>query len=209
MIEPGSDCIRLAKEQISPASVLLARAFFNDPKLTHLIPDPKERAVRAQYLFEFELMYGMIYGDVIATSKNMEGVAVWIPSQKSEITFWRAFRSGGFRLQKQLGTEIMDRLMSFSSMVDSLHNRHVPGNHSYLFFIGVDPSFQGRGYAGRLVRPVLAQLDKKKMSCYLNTQERKNISLYEHFGFQVIDQVPMPGTDIIYTGMIRPPGETA
>jgi hypothetical protein len=33
MIELKEDCIRLAKEQIGPASAMLARAFFNDQNL--------------------------------------------------------------------------------------------------------------------------------------------------------------------------------
>jgi hypothetical protein len=33
----------------------------------------------------------MIYGDVFATSPELEGIAVWLPSKKSEITLWRAF----------------------------------------------------------------------------------------------------------------------
>ena len=196
---------RLEKKEIPPAAAMLSRAFFSDPKMTHLIPEVSVRAERSRYLFEFELRYGLIYGEVYTTSPACEGVIVWLPSEKSAITLWRAFRAGGFRLQNQLGAEAMDRLMAFSDRVDELHSRHLPFPHMYLFFIGVDPAFQGKGYAGRLIRPMLERLDRQGLSCYLNTQNDTNIRMYEHFGFQVIDRQVIPGFPITHTAMRRDP----
>ncbi len=169
MADPAGGLVRLAKDQVGPASELLARAFFHDSKLTYILPGEAERRERARYLFGFEIRYGLNYGRVYATSPGLEGLAVWLPSGKSEVTFWRAFLSGGMGLQKGLGKESMDRLLSFSALVDEYHRKHAPDPHCYLFFIGVDPAFHGKGYASRLIRPVLGQLDRKKVACYLNT----------------------------------------
>jgi RimJ/RimL family protein N-acetyltransferase len=54
---------------------------------------------------------------------------------------------------------------------------------------------------------MLNRLDTNKIPCYLNTQNEKNIGLYEHFGFRVIDQLTLPGTDILHTAMQRNPSE--
>jgi len=205
MADPDEALIRLPAADIGRVCEMLSRAFFHDSKMTHLMPEIDGRKDRSHHLFEFELRYGMIYGTVYTTSPAAEGVAVWLPSDKSEITLWRAFRAGGLSLQHHLGKETMDRLMAFSTKIDELHRKHLPSPHCYLFFIGVDPSYQGRGYAGRLMRPVLERLDMKKIPCYLNTQNEKNISLYEHFGFRVIDQLTLPGTDILHTAMRRDP----
>jgi ribosomal protein S18 acetylase RimI-like enzyme len=99
----------------------------------------------------------------------------------------------------------MKRLLAFSDQVDAYHKKHAPGPHCYLFFIGVDPRFQGKGLGGKLLRPLLDRMDKRGMSCYLNTQNEKNIRLYEHFGFSVVEQVMLPGTEILHTGMVRKP----
>jgi len=208
MADQNTSIIRLPRADIGRACEMLSRAFFPDSKMTHLMPEIAARKDRSEHLFEFELRYGMIYGDVYTTSPGVEGVAVWLPSDKSEITLWRAFRAGGLGLQRHLGKETMDRLMAFSATVDNLHKKHIPSPHCYLFFIGVDPSFQGKGYAGRLLRPMLERLDMKKIPCYLNTQNEKNISLYEHFGFRVIDQLTLPDSDILHTAMLRDPHQT-
>jgi ribosomal protein S18 acetylase RimI-like enzyme len=205
MAELKGDIVRLSKQQIEQAGAMLTRAFFDDPKLTHLIPEITAKKELSRYLFEFELQYGMNYGDVYTTSPAVEGVAVWLPSTKSEVTFWRAFRSGGMRLQKQLGKKIMDRLMSFSYAVDSLHKKHAPYPHYYLFFIGVDPAYQKKRVAGRLITPMLGWLDMQKLPCYLHTQNEKNIGLYEHYGFQVIEQRVLPDSGIVHTALQRNP----
>jgi ribosomal protein S18 acetylase RimI-like enzyme len=159
----------------------------------------------SRYLFEFELQYGMNYGDVYTTSPSVEGVAVWLPSTKSEITFWRAFRSGGIGLQKHLGKKSMDRFMSFSATVETLHKKHAPYPHYYLFFIGVDPAYQKKRVASRLITPMLSWLDMQKIPCYLTTQNETNIGLYEHYGFQVIEQMVLPDSGIVHTAMQRKP----
>ena len=64
--------------------------------MAHLLPDIRGRKDRSHHLFEFELRYGMIYGSVFTTSPDIEGVAVWLPSDKSEITLWRAFRAAAW-----------------------------------------------------------------------------------------------------------------
>ncbi len=205
MAELKGDIIRLSKKQIGQAAAMLSRAFFDDPKLIHLIPDIPTKKDLSRYHFEFLLQYGMNYGDVYTTSPAVEGVAVWLPSTKSEVTFWRAFRSGGMRLQKQLGKKIMDRLMSFSNAIDTLHKKHAPYPHYYLFFIGVDPAYQKKRVASRLITPMLGWLDMQKLPCYLNTQNEANIGLYEHYGFQVIEQVVLPDSGIVHTAMLRNP----
>jgi ribosomal protein S18 acetylase RimI-like enzyme len=206
MVDQMGDLIRLGKDRIGEASGMLTQAFFNDPKLTYVLPEEQGRMERGKHLLNFELNYGMIYGSVYATSPTLEGVAVWLPSSKSAITFWRALRSGGMTLQKNLGKETMKRLMNFSDQVDSYHLRHAPGPHCYLFFIGVDPVSQGKGFAGKLIRPVLERLDQKGTDCYLHTQNEKNIGLYEHFGFSVVEQVTLAGTEIVHTGMMHKAG---
>lgn len=200
-----AELIPLAPADSGRACAMLSRAFFHDPKMAHLLPDIPERKDRSHHLFEFELRYGMIYGSVFTTSPDIEGVAVWLPSDKSEITLWRAFRAGGMALQRNLGKETLDRLMAFSTAVDDLHKKHISVPHYYLFFIGVDPLYQGKGYAGRLIRPMLDRLDEEKIPCYLTTQNDRNISLYKHFGFRVIGSMTLPGSGICHTAMQRDP----
>jgi ribosomal protein S18 acetylase RimI-like enzyme len=205
MPELKGDILRLPRDRIETAAAMLTRAFFDDPKLVHFLPEVTAKKELSRFLFEFELRYGINYGEVYTTSPATEGVAVWLPSAKSEITFWRGLRSGGMQLQQRLGKTIMDRVLSFSTTVDDLHRKHAPFPHYYLFFIGVDPAYQRKRVASRLITPMLGWLDNQNLPCYLNTQNEKNIGLYEHYSFRVIEQVILPGSGIVHTAMLRKP----
>ena len=39
---------------------------------------------------------------------------------------------------------------------------------------------------------MLDRLDEEKIPCYLTTQNERNISLYQHFGFRVIGNMTLP-----------------
>ena len=107
-------------------------------------------------------------------------------------------------LQKQPGENVMDRLMSFSAAVDNLHKKHAPFPHYYLFFIGVDPVYQKKRVASRLITPMLGWLDMQN-SPAISIPRTKNIGLYEHYGFRVVEQLVLPGSGIVHTAMQRNP----
>jgi ribosomal protein S18 acetylase RimI-like enzyme len=202
----SGNLLSLKKEQIGPAAEMLARAFGQDPKMGYFVPDEGKRLEIARHHFEFLLRYGLIYGEVYTTSPRLEGVAVWLPAKKVEITLWRALRAGLFRFRKGVGKEALERIIFFSEYIDTLHRRHMPGPHHYLFFIGVDPACQEKGYASRLIRPVLARLDNEGIPCYLVTQNEQNVALYEHYGFQMIEKSLVPGTEVESWAMVREAG---
>ncbi len=52
---------------------------------------------------------------------------------------------------------------------------------------------------------MLGWLDMQKLPCYLNTRNEKNIGLYEHYGFRVVEQLVLPDSGIIHTAMLWNP----
>ncbi len=77
---------------------------------------------------------------------------------------------------------------------------------NFIFPIGVDPIYQGKGYASLLLRAKFVELDKQNIPCYLETNKKGNISLYQHFGFDVVEEGIIPGTTIPYWAMLRKNG---
>jgi len=87
--------------------------------------------------------------------------------------------------------------------IDTVHKRLAPFEHWFLQTIGVDPQFKGKGYAGRLLRSMLARIDEEGLPCYLETLNEANVSLYEHFGFRVLEKSTIPGTNLTNWAMLR------
>lgn len=87
--------------------------------------------------------------------------------------------------------------------IDAMHKRLAPFKHWFLQTIGVDPQFQRKGYAGKLLRPMFARMDKEGLPCYLETLDEQNIQLYEHFGFKVVEKATIPKTSLTSWAMLR------
>ncbi len=202
MADGLNSLVRLERSQIKSVGAMLARAFYDDPFSVYLIPDGSRRGKLLPYIFEFSTRFGVLYGEVYTTSPNLEGVAVWLPSEKADMTLRRVMRNGGLSLLPKLGGDLIQRLPALNS-ISSLRKRHAPFRHWYLLLLGVDPLFQGKGYAGNLLRAMLARLDDEHLPCYLETQNGKNVSIYQHYGFKVVAEVLVPGTEIALWAMLR------
>jgi ribosomal protein S18 acetylase RimI-like enzyme len=86
---------------------------------------------------------------------------------------------------------------------DTLHKRHAPELHWYLWAVGVDPPNQGRGIGGRLIEPILARASADGTACYLETGMEKNISFYEKHGFRVVGEGRVPKLGVPVWAMLR------
>ena len=87
--------------------------------------------------------------------------------------------------------------------IDAIHKRLAPFRHWFLQAIGVDPRFQGKGYAGKLLRPMFSRIDAEGLPCYLETLDETNVLLYEHFGFRVVEKSTVPETELTSWAMLR------
>ena len=203
MTGPGN-LIRLHKSQIKPAAEVLTRAFQDYPALRYRFPDETEMSKRAPYFFQYLLSYGVRYGEIYATSPNLEGIAIWLSSDNYPMTFWRVIRSVPLSILSSLnrGGE-SKRMKHFGAYIESMHMRHTPFKHWFLHAIGVEPQFQGNGYAGKLLRSMLARIDEEGLPSYTETMLEKNVQLYEHFGFRAAEKATIPGTNYNLWAMLR------
>lgn len=194
---------RLTEDQIKPASKVYSRAFQDDPGFIYSIPDSFERENKLHYLYEFVIRYGFSYGEVYATSPNLEGVATWLPYWESETSLERQNRCGLREIPSKMGIEFVIKFMPIENYYSSLHKRHANFPHTYLYSVAVDPFYQGKGFASILLRAKFAEIDKQKLPCYLETFTEKDASIYQHFGFEVIEEGIIPGTKVPIWAMLR------
>ncbi len=166
--------IRLNKTQIKPAADVLARAFQDDPLFIFFFPKAAERENKLPHLFKFLVRYAAFYGEVYATSPNLEGVTVWLPSEKADMSPWQMLRPSGLTMPLKMGMGNMVRMMCYTEYATATHKRQARFKHWYLQFIGVAPLFQGKGYASALLNPMFARLDIEQLPCYLETFTQKN-----------------------------------
>ena len=99
--------------------------------------------------------------------------------------------------------ENINKFMSFAAHIGAVHRQHAPFRHWYLLGLGVDPAFQGKGFGGLLLKTMFAKIARQNLACYLETQNKKNVPFYQHYGFNVVEESTVPGTAITNWAMVR------
>ena len=209
MVNELASLFSLDKTHIQPAAAVLARAFQSYPLLKYYFPDSSRSSRVNHYMCAISLHFGAYFGEVYASSPNLESIAAWLPSKHYPMSAWSVLRAVplsdlfGFAASGGIKMRAMGRY------VDNLHKRLAPFDHWYLSLLGTDPQFQGKGYASKLVRPMLRRADLEKLPCYLETNLEANVSIYCHFGFRVLEESVIPDTAIKNWAMIRDVGGSA
>ena len=196
---------RLKRSQVDAAAKVLARAFEHDPLHISYFPDPTTRVEQNYHLMKYCIRYGMMFGEVYTTSSRLEGIALWqLKDPVEELNKPRSLFSNWltFRLEVALG-EVVEKVYSVYDIMISTQFELIPSLHRYLFIIGVDPHFKGKGYASRLIKPMLSRIKREQLPCYLDTNNEENVGLYQHYGFNVLKRYQFPGTNVINWSMLR------
>ena len=75
----------------------------------------------------------------------------------------------------------------------------------HLEMLAVEPKLQGMGYAKKLLEPMFEQLDSENLPCFLETSTEKNVPFYQYFGFEVVEESTIPGSEVPFWDMLRKP----
>lgn len=198
-----TDPIRLGDPEVAKAAEVLARAFIHDPMMQSIFPDEPRKEEKLTLLFKVIVRYGLKYGEVYAPSSDIEGVAIWITSENTDMSLLKLEQCGLSEFSSQVAPEALAKLIYLNDFASARNNIHAPFKHWYLAFIGVDPNQHGKGLASALIKPMLERFDSEGLPCYLETATEKNVAIYEHFGFRLIEKMQVPGTEVYFYAMIR------
>jgi GNAT superfamily N-acetyltransferase len=198
-----SNPILLSEVQIKPASQIVSRAFFDDPLMLYLFPKPKDRKSKLRLMMELLIRIGMKCGVVHVSSLDLEGIAIWFPSNKAKITPLMGLLNGGFSYFFKLGIKTVRKQNRIYNFIYTKHKKLLPSYHWYLSIIAINPVYQGMGFSRILLSSMFSQIDKQNISYFLDTNNKENIPIYKRFGFRILEEYQIPDTNVINWAMIR------
>ena len=194
MFHDLENLFRFDKTNIRLAGKVAAKAYFEADDFSNSSLDSSKQMKFLINIMNLTFRISQKFGWVYAPTKNIEGVAAWLPHDKTNLSNWHYIRNGALSIIIGPGKERRKQLMRYSNLANKKHKQHANFPHMYLYNLAIDPQHQGNGYASRLLTPMFAKLDENNLPCYLETHER-NISLYEHFGFELVEQISLPEFD--------------
>ncbi|NHJ22128.1 MAG: N-acetyltransferase [Candidatus Lokiarchaeota archaeon] len=185
---------RLNKSNIKLASEVAAKAYFKADDFSSFSTDLSKRLKYIKKTMYMTFSYSLRFGEVYATSQNFEGVVAWLPYNYTKVPIWQYIRFGMIPVLLGVEKKVRKQLLFFDKLAKEKHKQHANFPHLYLYNLAVDPDHQGKGWASILLNPKFAKADKQQLPCYLETHKR-NVPLYEHFGFEVIEHFSVPEFD--------------
>lgn len=194
----------LTASDIEQAAQVISQAFNNDPLISFMLPF---RRTRVKTLYKFFRAYGEV------NIKNNRGYGFGEPLQG--VAYWKSPNQDNLSISVKSLTLFLPLLFTLYPIgyfrakailqkIDELHKKHADQPHYYLDNIGVIPNAQGKGVSSKLIRPILEMADSQKVITYTDTVTQSNVALYEHFGFQCVEQSPIANTGITVWALRRP-----
>ena len=197
--------VRLATPADVPSlAAVLARAFAHDPFYAWMAGDAPERAQRMRDGWGGILRHGSAGLSHTYTTDDLAGVAVWLPPGHRGTSVLDSLRQLP-ALARLTGWRRLRTVGDATAHLDEHRRSHAPSPHFYLSALGVDPERQGEGIGTALLQPVLDRCDRDRLPAYLETAVARNVLLYERLGFDVVEEIDLPGTDIHGWLMLRSP----
>ena len=181
-----SDLYQLKKQDIKKAADVLVNAYSEDPMMEIVFKEEEKRRIQFEVMIKFCIKYGTVF----SPSDNFEGVMAILPHDK-DMTVGRIFLSGGFFLSLKL-IKFKKMMEQIIEVIEEVKKNLDIGPFIYLFIIGVSQEFQGKGFGGKMLRAVVEKAEIEGKPMYLETQNEKNVSLYEKYGFYVYKKKDLP-----------------
>jgi ribosomal protein S18 acetylase RimI-like enzyme len=197
--------LNLKQSSIDKAAERLNEAFDEDPCLKYFLGSEEYNSVKAKNLHLYTLKVGLLYGSILTTSELLEGISIWLPPTRVDVSPWMFIRAGGLSLIWTVRKDILKIMKEYGDYSSKIHHKNVVIPHWYLFSIGVGKEYQGKGFAGKMLTPVLNYFDQSGYPCYLETHNPKNIKFYENYGFKVVEVGILPDSEKKHYAMLRMP----
>jgi len=177
----------------------LARAFYDDPVLSWLMPDERHRLRRLRKFFELDLRQMAFARGTVWCNAERTGACLVMPPGAWQLPPRVAIRQAPGFLQA-----FGRRLPTALALQTLMEMRHLRKPHHYVLAVGVIPERQGSGVGSALMRPTLDQCDATGLPAYLEASSERSAALYERLGFACHRELRL-GSSPPLRLMTRPP----
>jgi ribosomal protein S18 acetylase RimI-like enzyme len=197
---------KVQKRDIVRAGKVLADAFQRDPIWNKICEGESDIEKRFLAIFEVSVRFGLTYGEVYASSEDLEGIIAWVPGKYADMKAWHMIRSGAIVAAMRIGLNVTKKMGSAYKPVIDYRREYMAGHtFRYLLVFGVSTELQGKGFGGKLIDAVTEKSGRDGLQLYVGAGSEENLKMYEHFGFRVLKEFTLPVVDLPEWEMVREP----
>jgi ribosomal protein S18 acetylase RimI-like enzyme len=195
---------RAVAADIDAMAEQLAKTFWDDPVARHLMRNPTRREAGLRAYFRTQMKADYIPFGGCYTTEGYTGSAIWAPAGKPLLT-----GATGLLTMLPVLPYVARNLTTTVRMLALIEGKHPHQPHWYLASLGTAVDRQGQGVGSALMRPVLDHCDAEGLPAYLESSKERNVPFYRRHGFEVVEEVALPGDGPSIWTMWREPQEVA
>ncbi|MEM9089841.1 MAG: GNAT family N-acetyltransferase [Cyanobacteria bacterium P01_F01_bin.53] len=188
----------LTVDQQKAAATILGQAFAQDSFMAYVLPDAETRVQQLTKLFLPLIRCSQYHGSVNITPGG-GGILAWVPGKafSGPIKFLELFRSRMLSVPLRLGLTAFRRFQAHDNVCEEALLRYASKgsasedltskDFAYIWAVGVRPDQKGKGLGKKMIGAALEEMRQQGYAtCWLRTENPKNVGFYEHLGFQQV-----------------------
>jgi ribosomal protein S18 acetylase RimI-like enzyme len=163
---------------------ILTQSFKDNTSVNYIIKQDKNRLQRIEELMNYSFKLSNKFGKTYVSNDN-KACAIIIYPDKKRTTLKSMLWDIQFIL-KAIGIGNIRKALKREAAIKKFHPE-IP--FTYLWFIGTEPSEQGKGIGTALMKEIISDSEKLNRPICLETSTESNISWYEKFGFKTYQEL--------------------
>ncbi|MDH4200600.1 MAG: GNAT family N-acetyltransferase [Spirochaetia bacterium] len=195
------------KADIDQAIDILTVSLQDDPSKVYFFPAGMDRSQHTKFMIQkiFKISQNAHRLYVCKSGQTVVGASMWFPPGY-EMSYFSMLKNGLLKLPFIFGLPVTFRIIQSITISDK-NKLSITGKMDYwhLFYIGVHPDHQNKGYGAQVLAPILEESDKSGIPVFLENFTDANTRFYERNGFEVKSYYRF-NEDILMRNMVRQPG---
>lgn len=187
---------RLSQDNITEIAQILSECFQADPLYCKLLPDEHLRKKILKEIFECDAEEMFNYCDVVGDSDDVKGIMIFTDSTEKRSAMRKylaeklyAFKTNLMLIKNDWSLKTLFRFFRCRKyLISKWATRLEPANQLHIIYLAVKKEFHGQGIAHKLLAPVFEYADNNDIMVTLETHNKDNVQIYEHYGFEMYEE---------------------
>jgi ribosomal protein S18 acetylase RimI-like enzyme len=184
---------RIKKSELREAAVLIVEQFMEGEQLKRMLQGINADTIQqfAVEIFYGQLLYLYKRGDIFVNDDSIDGVIIGMDKKKSSTLYKMLLSAKAVRktfklLSKDERKLFMKNVKVAQETIDmKWHKKHNKDAY-HLAIFAINTESQGSGLCRKMLEHLFEHAKNHKIMI-LETHDTKNVPLYEHFGFELVE----------------------
>ena len=163
---------------------ILTKSFDSNKSVEYVIKGGAKRQQQIKSLMEYAFDMCMLFGEVYVSNNNMACALVLFPHQKRT-----TLKSIELDMKFLFYCSSIKKILQILKREEAIYSNHADEQYAHLWFLGVLPKEQGKGYGTKLLNELADHYSKKRLNIYLETSALPTVPWYKKQGFTEVKEL--------------------